>query len=125
MKHQYFYILITLCLGFAIPSQAQQKISGTLVSGGLVFSDFVLSQDGKTVVYRASQDNNNVLELYTVPAIGSGTVNKISGTLVANGNVDTGFVLTKDGKKAFFKADKETDDVMNFMLFLLMVQLHP
>jgi hypothetical protein len=109
MKYQYYYILIVLYLGFVIPTQAQQKISGTLVNGGNVLTDFVLSQDGNTAIYRANQEISTTIELYATSVNGLASTIKISGDLVANGNIDTGFVLSKDGTKVFFRADKEVD----------------
>ena len=58
-----------------------------LSTGSNVEPDFKISPDGTRVAYRADQDTPGVIELY-VNSINGGTPVKVSGPLVAGGNVD-------------------------------------
>ncbi|NOT30340.1 MAG: hypothetical protein HOP15_07820 [Planctomycetes bacterium] len=66
-------------------SAAAQKLSGALVAGGDVAGVHGVSRvtAGERVVYVADQDTDGVLELYSVPADGSGAVLKLNGPLVS------------------------------------------
>ncbi len=92
---------------------APVKISGTLVADGGVYPEFYISGDGRTAVYLADQDTNDVFELYYVDMSGVSPAApvKISGTLVSGGAVIDGFELSADGRKVIFRADKETNGV--------------
>jgi len=62
-------------------------------------------------VYAAQQFTAGVVELVLVPSYGSLAPARLSGTLVAGGNVQH-FRLTPDGKRAVYTADQDTDEVL-------------
>ena len=68
-----------------------------------------ISPDGKWVVYRADQDTDEVIEIYSVP-IGGGTVTKLNDTLVAGG--ETGFLhTTPDSTTVVYYADQDQKEL--------------
>src|SRR5262249_12399223 len=69
---------------------------------------FALSADSMYVVYRADQDTNNVNELYSRPADGSGSVLKLNTTLPTGGSV-ADFLVSPDAARVVYRADQETD----------------
>lgn len=87
------------------------KLNGTLVAGGGVsHDDFVVSADGRTVVYRAVQDNENAFELYSVP-ISGGTTTRLTNSSVTGG-VDTGFKISPNGNTVVYRAIQDTEGVI-------------
>ena len=72
---------------------------------------FVVSPNGLKVVYLSTADDEDVTELHSIDVDASypSTHNKISGTLVADGNVfgfaDIPFQITSDSSKVLFVAD--------------------
>ncbi len=99
---------------FSVPSTGggAVKISGTLATGGDVqAAGLQFSPNGSRVVYRADQQTDNVVELYSVPATGGAAV-KISGPLVSGGDVDSANLrVSPDSSRVIFLADKQTDGV--------------
>ncbi len=95
-------------------------LNGTLpISGsGDVEDDFMISPDSTQVVYRADQNQNNVIELFSVPIAG-GTPVRLNPNLVLGGNVvaklDTNrsnyFEITPDSARVIYMADQEIDTV--------------
>ncbi|MEO6027268.1 MAG: hypothetical protein ABIR79_10425 [Candidatus Binatia bacterium] len=83
------------------------KVSKAFPSGGGIeplddFSPvFAFSPDSSRLVYRADQDTNDVLELYSVPAAGGVLPTKLNGVLPAFGDV-LGSRFTPDGSKVVF-----------------------
>jgi len=85
------------------------KVNPPLVAGGDVFSGFAFSPDGTRIAYLANQDTFSVSELYVAPASGGGTAIKVNPSLVANGDVFSGFVFSPDGTRIAYLADQDTD----------------
>ena len=79
------------------------KLSGPLASGGAVQPDYQVTPDGITAAYRAFQDTNFAIELYSVPLDGSAASIKISPPLVNQGNVGE-FVISPDSALVAFVA---------------------
>ena len=88
----------------------QQKLNENRALHGDVQSDFQLSPDGSTVVYRADQDTDNVFELYSVP-IGGGATSKLNGPLPPGGDVESDFLISPNGATVVYRADQDTDEV--------------
>ncbi len=66
---------------------------------------------GSHVAYGADQETAGRAELYLVP-VGGGTVTKLSGPMVAGGNVNSSQVqFSADGSRVTYMADQETDGV--------------
>jgi len=95
-----------------ITGGAAVKLNGALVSGGDVSTPYYyrLSADGSRVVYRADQDVDGVMELYSVPMDG-GAVVKLNSELPSNADVESDFRLTPDGRHAVYRADQDTYNV--------------
>jgi Tol biopolymer transport system component len=68
-----------------------------------------ITADGSRVVYRADQDSDDVIELYSVPIAGGPTV-KLSPPPGPGGDVGH-FVLSQDGAYVVFTGDFESDAV--------------
>ena len=63
------------------------KVSGTPFAGDAVEDDFKWSPDGSLIAYRADQDTQDQIELYTTDEEGSDN-DKVSGSLPSGGDVD-------------------------------------
>ena len=100
---------------FTVPSDgtsAPTPLNGELVEGGDVSSNYQISADSSRVLYHADQDTNQVFELYTVKSDGSEDPIKVSGDLVAGGDVSlTGFQFSPDSSRVIYVADQDTDFV--------------
>ena len=88
------------------------KLNGALVSGGNVTGFFKISPDSSRVVYRADQQTNDVIELYSVPLVG-GSETKLNGALVSGGEVFD-FQISPDSSRVVYKADQQTNEVVEF-----------
>ena len=93
------------------------KLNAPLVGGGQVSEDeslsnvYEISPDSTTVVYRADQDTDGIIELYSVP-IGGGTVTKLNPPLVNGGNVDSNlFQISPDSSTVVYNADQDANTV--------------
>jgi hypothetical protein len=93
---------------------------GNIVLLGTVQGDFQVSPDSSRVVYRADQDTDDVIELYSVPLNG-GTPVKLNGILVSGGDVQadlmiglmTGLVqISADSNRVVYLADQDVDDMV-------------
>ncbi|HWM27964.1 MAG TPA: hypothetical protein VNQ14_05870 [Woeseiaceae bacterium] len=92
------------------------KLSGAMVVGGTIEpSGFGFSPDGTEVAYIADQDTNGVNELYLVEVASPGESQKLSDSLVANGNVEH-FAFSPNGAQVVYTADQDTDDVLELYL---------
>ena len=102
---------------FSVPSTggAAIKLNGTLVTNGDVASSGILiSPDSSRVIYTADQDADNVFEIFSAPIAG-GTPVKLSGPMVANGDVSVGAggrAFTPDGSRVIYTADQDADEVV-------------
>lgn len=84
------------------------SISGTLdASGDVALNRFAWSPDGTRVAFVADKLTDGVNELFVAPADGSSEPVKVSGTLVAGGQVDN-FAWSPDGTRLAIRASKET-----------------
>src|SRR5262245_1658591 len=70
---------------------------------------FQVASDGTRLVYLADQDTDEQFELYAVPTDGSRIATKLSGDMIAGGDVEFDFQLTPDGSHALYRADAEQD----------------
>ena len=62
------------------------------------------------MVYRADQDTDNIIQLYSVP-IGGGTSIKLNSTLVSGGGVND-LKISQDSTTVVYRADQDTDGVV-------------
>ena len=85
-----------------VDGSAPVKVSGPLVAGGAVLSDFQWSPDSSRLAYRAIQYTDGVIELYSVLADGTGNA-KVSGPLVAGGDVLFNFQWSPDSSRLAYK----------------------
>jgi Tol biopolymer transport system component len=85
------------------------KVSSALVSGGDVI-EFQWASDSSRVAFRADQDNDNVVELYSATPDGSDSA-KVSLTPVTNGDV-AGFQWAPNSALIAYRADQDTNDVL-------------
>src|SRR5262245_19761615 len=63
------------------------KLNGSLRSGRHI-EDFATAEDNKWVVYRADQDTEGVLEIYSRPIAGSGDPIRLNGPLTKGSSVE-------------------------------------
>ena len=100
---------------FSVPldgSSEPIRLSAALVPGGDVdWTWFEVAPDGHTVVYRADQTVDELFELYAVPSDGSSGPVRLSGPLVAGGDVQPGFRISPDGSRVVFCADQSADEL--------------
>ncbi len=107
------------------------KLSVPPVAGGDVAylgfeqPQFQITPDGRRVLYTADQDTDEVFELYSVPIDRSSAPVKLSGLLVARGdvahasNLQVLFRFTPDGTRVLYVADQEVDET--FELYVVPV----
>lgn len=103
-------VLMGLLFSFC-PLQAatNQKLSGFMPFwGGVV--DFQISPDGRHVVYRADQDTDQVLELYSV-LLGGGPPIRLNPLLVTGQSVED-YQISPDGRWVVYRADQDTDNTI-------------
>jgi Tol biopolymer transport system component len=117
---------------FSVPidrSQAPVRLNPELVVGGDVAigspeSLLLFSPDGTRVVYIADQRFDEVRELFSVPVDGSAAAVRISGDLVAGGDVQLSspygpsprVVFSPDGARVLYLADQVTDEVLELFI---------
>lgn len=88
-------------------------VSFTGVEGEL--STELIIDTTSRVVFLADKETNEVFELFSVVPGSGQEPTKISGALVAGGDVDR-FFLSPDGRRVAFAADKETDNVLELFV---------
>jgi len=94
----------------AVAGGTAVKLNGPLVTGGDVDADiYGISPDSTRVVYRADQQADERLELWSVPIAG-GTAVKLNGALDAGGNIGQ-FAFTHDSSRVVYHGDQQTDGV--------------
>jgi Tol biopolymer transport system component len=86
-----------------------RRINPSLTSGGAVY-DFTITPDGTRAIYRADQNLDGAIELFSVPADGSDAGFRISGPLVAGGDV-LDFQVNAASTRAVYRADQTTNGV--------------
>src|SRR5262245_11928028 len=126
---------------FSVPidgSQAPVRLNGPLVPGGdVLFTPTFLSveafapmtSDGSRVLYVADQDEDEVFELYCAPTDGSQPAIKLNSALVPGGDVLLNSPpfgpnpfwpqVSPGGNSAVYRADQETDGVIELYSVLL------
>ncbi len=67
--------------------------------------------DTSRIAYKAEQDTDNVSELYSSGPDGSSNV-RVSGSLVADGNVNYDIAWSPDSSRIAYRADQLTDNVV-------------
>ncbi len=84
------------------------KISGALASGGRVADTVVFSADGRTAVYRADQDTDEVFEIYSVDLSGASpaTPVKLNTSLPTNADIDI-IAISRDGDTVIYRGDQD------------------
>lgn len=88
------------------------KLNGPLVSGGNVFFGIGITPDNSAVVYRATEDTANTIELYRVPLATPGLSTKLNGVLPPNADVDS-FKFTPNGASVVYtKLERGLDDTV-------------
>ena len=87
-------------------SAAPVKLSGALVTSGDVSPSFQISPDGQWIVYVADQLTNNRNELFAGPLDGSSPALRVSGPLVAGGQVQPDFQLDPVRPRVVYRADQ-------------------
>ena len=96
--------------------EAPVRLNGELPVGGDVSPGFKLAPDSSRVVYRASQDDPNVVEVFSVPLAGGSNL-KLNDQLAPGGNVtfDDRFSglntrevihISPDSQRVIYSADK-------------------
>ena len=87
-------------------------VGGPFVAGGgVLFQDFEISPDGRTVVYVAEQETAGVYELFSAPITGGPGV-KLNGPMVLRGSFShlaNPFRISSDSLRVVFRVDQETD----------------
>ncbi|MEE9533390.1 MAG: hypothetical protein V3W06_03145 [Acidimicrobiia bacterium] len=92
------------------------KVSGPMVAGGDAGANtlgpelFRWAPDSSRIAYIADQDTDGVRELYSSLPGGGGNV-KVSGPLVAGGDVSFFFPWAPDSSRLAYTADQNTDEV--------------
>ncbi len=91
------------------------KLNPPLVAGGDVANYLIypwngpeISPDSTTLVYRADQDEDEVIELYRVPLDGSAPALQLNAALVLGGDV-TQVHVSPDSSRVVYTADQATD----------------
>ena len=87
----------------------QRRLNPSLTSGGVVY-DFAITPDGTRAIYRADQNLDGAVELFSVPADGSDAGFRISGPLVAGGDV-LDFQVNPASTRAVYRADQTSNGV--------------
>ncbi len=121
LRHRACCVRLTRLLGGAafallLPTRitAQvSRLSGPLTSGGDV-AEFQVAPNGSRVLYRADQDVDGVVELFSV-SIDGGVPLELNGLLAAGGNVGPNFRISPGGSRVLYWADQDEDEV--FELF--------
>lgn len=99
-----------------------QKLNGPMppnpgLGGGDVSHLFAVSPDGSWFAYVANQEDVEIAELWAGPVDGSSAPVRISAPMVAGGDVvGRGLVFTPDGSALVFRADAETDGVVELFV---------
>jgi Tol biopolymer transport system component len=74
-----------------------------------IYDAFRVAPDESHLAYLADQDVDEQYELYVVPTDGSRVSTKLSGVLIANGDVQPGYQWTPDGARVVYRADATQD----------------
>ncbi len=92
-------------------SASPVELNAPLAPGGDVRWPFSVTADGATVVYRADQGADELLELFRAPIDGSASPTQIHPPL-APGGIVTGFELSADGERVVYSAGQDTFNLL-------------
>ena len=88
------------------------RLNGPLVLDGDVRREGLqFSPNGSRVLYTADQQTDETFELFSVASQGGAAV-KLSGALVAGGDVADDAIFSPDGSRVLYRADQNTDEVV-------------
>jgi Tol biopolymer transport system component len=90
------------------PASSGVKLNRTLLSCAGVFDrpDFLISRNGRRVVYDANQESDNVFQIYSVPIEGPATAGvKLNGAMVAGGGVSW-YAISPDSQRVVYTASQ-------------------
>lgn len=113
-------LFIVLASGSAIAQEepgegiTNVKLSGTMVAGGDIFPYFDISADAAYVVYRADQETDQVVELFTVPIDGASLPIKLNHELPEDHAIDD-VVLAPDSSRLVYGIEVEFSYVNKFI----------
>ncbi|MGE3244053.1 MAG: hypothetical protein AB7G28_25885, partial [Pirellulales bacterium] len=99
---------------FSVPSGGgtSVRLNGPLVAlGDVNAAGLQFSPDSARVLYTADQIIDETVELFSVPSAGGASV-KLSGDMVAGGDVVDDAVFSPDSSRVLFRADRRVDDVV-------------
>ncbi|NOT31545.1 MAG: hypothetical protein HOP15_13945 [Planctomycetes bacterium] len=112
-------------------SQASRALSAPFLPGRGCFpnASFQLSPTETRVLYLADQDTDEMQELFSVPTDGSRVSTKLSGPLIAQGDV-LDFQQTPNGTRVVYRADATANNLYHLFsapadVSTPPVQLHP
>ena len=92
------------------PASDGLKLNPNLVPGGDI-ADFTISPDSSRVVYRASQDTVQTVELYSVPINGPADNGiRLNQTLANDGDVEE-FEISADSNHVVYRSDMQTETI--------------
>jgi Tol biopolymer transport system component len=86
------------------------KLNGSLVAGGEVFREFAITPDGSRVIYRADEQAEGAVQLFSVPADGSQPPIAIGGSGIT-GRTVLHFTISPDGSRVAYCADEQAEKV--------------
>jgi hypothetical protein len=95
-----------------------QRVHPQMGADSDVYDDFEFSPDGAQIGYVADQDENDVLELYSVAVSNPGTSVKLNGAMVTGGDVCR-FHFAPDSARVAYCADQTTDGVVELFTVAL------
>ena len=96
---------------FATPG-VSTKFNGPLVPDGNVFFDIGTTPDNSAVVYRATEDTANTIELYRVPLATPGVSTKLNGALPPNADVSSFKISPNSASVVYTESEHGLDDTV-------------
>jgi Tol biopolymer transport system component len=92
-------------------ARERRRLTPAFLPGrAVVAAGFAITPDSERVLYVADEDTNDQNELFCVAADGSEAPVKVSGALIAAGDVRTSLATSPDGRWVVYLADAEVDD---------------
>jgi Tol biopolymer transport system component len=92
---------------YTLATSTTSKVNDLLIAAGNVTS-FAISPDRKWIAYVADQDTDEVFELYVAPADGTSSAIKVSGTLIAGGDVSDDVVWAPNSSRIAYRNNGST-----------------
>jgi len=94
------------------PADSGIRLNGIIAFGGNVSTGFKISPDSSRVVYRADQQFDEIVELYSVAIANPNDVVKMNSVLVAGGDISESFRISADNQYVIYLADQQTNDIV-------------